>query len=232
MTVTPRGIRTGNPFNIRINAKNKWQGKDAEPRDDEFETFSDPIMGMRAGFVLLVAHQDRRGADTIEKMITIWAPSKGKGPKGAYRQNTQGYIDAVERDSGISSDVPIDLHTYVDARAIGVAMMMHETGLRKLPYTDAQIDAALRLAGIKPPEKGLRQSRIGRGAAVAVGTGATTAISAAAEQIEPYVPIFTRVTDFIIQHPRTIMLAVGAVLVAIGIYTAYARWDMRRKGIG
>ena len=61
-TMLPRGIRNNNPLNIRLNPDNRWQGK-VPPKhnsDGAFEQFHDPIMGLRAAAVLLIAHYDRR----------------------------------------------------------------------------------------------------------------------------------------------------------------------------
>jgi hypothetical protein len=69
-TILPRGIRNNNPLNIRLNPDNAWQGK-VPPKhnsDGAFEQFEDPIMGLRAAAVLLIAHYDRRHLDTIRKL--------------------------------------------------------------------------------------------------------------------------------------------------------------------
>ena len=75
-TMLPRGIRNNNPLNIRLAAENRWQGR-VPPKhnsDGAFEQFQDPIMGLRAAAVLLIAHYDRRHLDTIRKLVAVWAP--------------------------------------------------------------------------------------------------------------------------------------------------------------
>ena len=75
-TMLPRGIRNNNPLNIRLVAENHWQGR-VPPKhnsDGGFEQFQDPIMGLRAAVVLLIAHYDRRHLDTIRKLVAVWAP--------------------------------------------------------------------------------------------------------------------------------------------------------------
>jgi hypothetical protein len=75
-TVLPRGIRNNNPLNIRLNPDNRWQGR-LSPRlnsDGAFEQFQDPIMGLRAAAVLLIA--PRRHLDTIRKLVQVWAPNE------------------------------------------------------------------------------------------------------------------------------------------------------------
>ena len=42
--------------------------------DGAFEQFQDPVMGLRAAAVLLIAHNDRRYLDTIRKLVGVWAP--------------------------------------------------------------------------------------------------------------------------------------------------------------
>jgi hypothetical protein len=82
-TMLPRGIRNNNPLNIRLDRDNRWQGK-VPPKhnsDGAFEQFQDPIMGLRAAAVLLIAHYDRQHLDTIRKLVAVWAPPNEKIPR-------------------------------------------------------------------------------------------------------------------------------------------------------
>ena len=82
-TMLPRGIRNNNPLNIRLVAENHWQGR-VPPKhnsDGAFEQFQDPIMGLRAAVVLLIAHYDRRHLDTIRKLVAVWRPRTRTTPR-------------------------------------------------------------------------------------------------------------------------------------------------------
>lgn len=108
-TMLPRGIRNNNPLNIRLVPDNRWQGR-VPPRlnsDGAFEQFEDPIMGLRAAAVLLIAHYDRRRLDTIRKLVQVWAPPG--------ENDTEAYARFVARASGIGIDEPLDLHDHSDA---------------------------------------------------------------------------------------------------------------------
>ena len=167
-TMLPRGIRNNNPLNIRLLPDNRWQGR-VPPKhnsDGAFEQFEDPIMGLRAAAVLLIAHYDRRHLDTIRKLVEVWAPPN--------ENDTEAYARAVAKASGFGIDEPLDLHDYACLKPILTAMIRVENG--RQPYTDAQIDAALVRAGVIPPERSLQQTRTVKGGQVAaagtIGAGA------------------------------------------------------------
>jgi hypothetical protein len=150
-TILPRGIRNNNPLNIRLSPDNRWQGR-LSPRlnsDGAFEQFQDPIMGLRAAAVLLIAHYDRRHLETIRKLVEVWAPPN--------ENDTEAYARCVAEESGFGIDEPLDLHDYRCLRPILTAMIRIENG--RQPYTDAQIDAALVRAGVMPPQRSLQQTR-------------------------------------------------------------------------
>lgn len=242
-----RGLRNNNPFNIRIVKANKWQGKDVPSRDrelakaagvknprQEFETFADPIMGLRAGFALIIGHYDRKRANTIRKLVRIWAPEHGDRngdlPGGEYTQNTEGYIQHVAKLAGFDADQVLNLHSYEHLKPVAVAMMQHELG-HVPPYTDAQINAAMNKVGVVAPEKPLQQTRTIRGGQLAVGglsiaTGLQAAKEAgdAVQQLAPVWPVLSEVVRY-----APYALAVIA-LAGIG-YMVWARIDDRRQGL-
>lgn len=81
---TPRGIRNNNPLNIRIGSsltKNPWKGqKLTDLKDKSFCEFTSMEYGARAGIVLLRGYIVK-GFDTLEKIVTRWAPaSDGNNP--------------------------------------------------------------------------------------------------------------------------------------------------------
>jgi len=89
----PRGLRNNNPLNIRHNA-DVFQGE-IKGNDKSFKTFSSMAYGYRAAFVTLATYLSR-GWDTIEKIISQWAPPS--------ENNTQAYISTVVKYSGVAAD--------------------------------------------------------------------------------------------------------------------------------
>lgn len=90
----PRGIRNNNPLNIRVG--NVWLGEVKNPTDPHFEQFNSMEYGLRAGFVLLRRYIRHYKRQTIEDIISSWAPSN--------ENNTKTYIDTVVKVSGIPSN--------------------------------------------------------------------------------------------------------------------------------
>lgn len=251
-----RGLRNNNPFNIRIAAANKWQGKDVPSRDrelakaagvknprQEFETFADPIMGLRAGFVLIIGHFDKKRANTIRKLVKIWAPEHGDRngdlPGGEYTQNTEAYIREVAAAAGFDPDEALNFQTYEHLRPVGLAMMKHELG-RVPPYTDAQIDAALVRAGVPVPLKPLARTRTVRGGQVAAaGIGLSAGVQLAkdsgivdmaqqaAEAVQDLQPMFPVLRAALPYAPYILL---GVAVIGLGVML-YARWQDRERGL-
>lgn len=93
----PRGIRNNNPLNIRIG--NTWLGEVTNPTDNEFEQFVHVCYGLRAGFILLKRYINRYKLNTIEKIISRWAPHK--------ENNTRSYINQVAKGMNVTPDTPL-----------------------------------------------------------------------------------------------------------------------------
>ena len=123
MTI-PRGFRNNNPGNIRISDM-PWRGK--IPRQDNtdgaFEQFTSMAYGVRAMAILLRTYIKRKGLDTIEKIIPVYAP--------ATENDVEAYIQVVSLISGLQRDAVIDF-TYDDMHRLVHAMVYHENG-RALP---------------------------------------------------------------------------------------------------
>lgn len=138
-----RGIRGNNPLNIRFNARNTWLGRvpPAENTDPgkTFEQFESPVMGLRAGVKLILRHQEKRGANTIAKLIQIWAPPN--------ENNTLLYADKVASHAGKDRDEIVDFRDYKTIYPVLEAMISVENG--NMPYKPWELNEALLLAGIK-----------------------------------------------------------------------------------
>lgn len=111
-------VRNNNPFNIRVNRKNRWRGK--IPTDEPFERFASLDYGIRAGIKLLRNYQDYYGLRTLEQIIYKFAPP--------FENNTIGYIDKVSEQTGIEKDKPIDLYEKDTLLAICQYMIEVEMG--------------------------------------------------------------------------------------------------------
>lgn len=83
----PRGLRNNNPLNIKKGSL--WIGERPVQSDKTFEEFIDIIFGLRAGFRLLKRYIYDDECNTIEKIISRWAPSTENA--------TQKYIDYVSK---------------------------------------------------------------------------------------------------------------------------------------
>lgn len=220
ISVLPRGIRNHNPLNIRLNPANRWQGRIEPGRntDGAFEQFSDPVWGLRAGAVLIIAHYDRRGADTIRKLVRIWAPPN--------ENDTEAYAAFVARESGFGVDAPLDFHRAEHLRPVLVAMIRMEN--EQQPYTNAQIDAALVRAGVLPPDRPLVETRTVRGGqAAATGTVGAAAIEVVQETIGSAQDVLVGIAPYLDATKWALLLI---TLIGIGVML-WARIDDRRKGL-
>jgi len=131
MTRTPRGIRNNNPGNVRDTGTD-WLGRSGT--DGEFVVFSDPVYGVRAMARVLKNYRDRYGLDTVEEIISRWAPPT--------ENNTQAYIDAVSRALAVAPDDPLDLDRVLPE--LVAAIIRHENGIQ--PYDVATIERGVALA--------------------------------------------------------------------------------------
>lgn len=216
----PRGIRNHNPLNIRLNPANRWQGRIEPERntDGAFEQFEGPVWGLRAGAVLIIAHYDRRGADTIRKLVRIWAPPS--------ENDTEAYAAFVARETGFPADQRLDFHRAEHLRPVLIAVIRMENGQQ--PYTDAQIDAALVRAGVLPPERPLAETRTVRGGqAAATGSLGAAAIEAVQETIGPAQDALVGIAPYLDAAKWALLLV---TLIGIGVML-WARIDDHRKGL-
>jgi hypothetical protein len=114
----PRGLRNNNPLNIRHNA-DVFQGE-IKGKDKSFKTFSAMEYGYRAAFVTLGTYLSR-GQNTIEKIITKWAPPS--------ENDTAGYIKSVEKYSGVPRTKELTAADGADYILIVAAMSFVENGV-------------------------------------------------------------------------------------------------------
>ncbi len=209
----PRGIRNHNPGNLRRTA-DPWQGLAKDQPDPEFFAFRAPKWGIRALARTLIAYQDRHQLRTVRAIITRWAPP--------VENKTSSYVDHVAHRLGVSADEPLNVHDHRTLRGLVEAIIAHENGQQ--PYTPAELDAGLVLAGVEPPERPLTQSRTVQGSQVAAGATLVALASETARTLEPALPLAQR---FIELAPWA---AAAIALAGIG-YIVWARLDDRRRGL-
>ncbi|KZX00939.1 hypothetical protein JL49_09000 [Pseudoalteromonas luteoviolacea] len=89
-----RNVRNNNPLNIRA-TDTQWNG--AVGDDGEFVRFESPEMGFRAAYKTLMTYLNHHGLDTIEGIVSRWAPSN--------ENHTDGYIAYIREKMGIRPDV-------------------------------------------------------------------------------------------------------------------------------
>jgi hypothetical protein len=209
----PRGIRNRNPGNLRRSA-DPWQGLAAEQTDSDFFQFASAKWGIRALARTLIAYQDRVGLKTIKQMIGRWAPPN--------ENDTGAYVRAVAASVGVGEDDEIDVHDYAILRPLTLAIIRHENGQQ--PYTDAEIDAGLVLAGVEPPQRPLAQTRTVQGGQVAAGATVLGLTAEAIRQVEPAIPLL----QSLLQVAPWVVGAAALVGIA---YMIWARIDDRRRGL-
>lgn len=121
-----RGERNNNPGNIRISGT-PWQGK-VQGSDPAFETFADPVLGIRALAKNLKTYQTKYGLNTVRKIITRYAP--------ASENNTDAYVRAVAAAVGVTPDQVINLNDAATLTALVAAIIHHENGRNIYAATD------------------------------------------------------------------------------------------------
>jgi len=206
----PRGIRNNNPGNLRRSG-DKWQGLAPQQTDREFFVYIDAVYGIRALARTLITYQDKYGLNTVNGIISRWAPNT--------ENDTGAYIDAVAEVS-FSPAAPLDLHRYDHLKPLLLGIIRHENGVQ--PYTAAQVDKALALAGVEPPRKPLALTGTVRGGTASAlgiaGTGVSETLQDAAAQMSQLTPY--------LETAKWAFLAL--TLAGVG-YMLYRRWDDYRR---
>ena len=133
----PLGLRKKNPGNIRPGA-----GFIGETGDDDggYATFGSDDEGLRAIQRLLMTYGDKYGVNTLRGLANRYAPPSDNNP-------TENYIDFLADKTGIDPDAEINLADR--GSDIIPAIVGFEQGQQ--PYSQAQIDRAIRAAGTEDP---------------------------------------------------------------------------------
>lgn len=117
----PRSARNNNPGNIE-KSNVRWQGE-VPGGDARFVTFATYEDGVRAMQQNLISYQERRGLNTVEGIISRWAPAKENG-----EASTRNYINTVAKAVGVKPGDQIDLHDPATMQKMTAAMTAFEGG--------------------------------------------------------------------------------------------------------
>lgn len=217
-----RGFRNNNPLNLRWVEKNKWDhqtGKDS----GGYCVFDDPVYGIRAAILLLKKYQDKYNLHTIYGTIERFAPPEDDN-------YTEKYAAFVAKAIGKDVHDTYDSRDPKEVKPMIEAMIDFENKGTGHPYTDAQLDKALLLAGLDP-KRPLSKSRTITTAQSAVGTGVVTTAVGSVAAVGPAVPVLREIADFMREYALEAVIAVGGCLIITGCVVAYLKWDERRRGV-
>lgn len=131
--IMARGIRNNNPGNIRRSA-DAWRGLSSEQLDPEYFTFVAPVYGIRAMARILRNYESRYGLNTVEGIISRWAPPN-ENITGAYVKHV---AEKLNIDPRTQFTVSSKLHELIKA------IILHENGMQ--PYQDETIKEGISLA--------------------------------------------------------------------------------------
>lgn len=117
------GQRGNNPLNIRA-SRDKWQGEKGlqiAGKNGKFVVFDSLKYGTRAAF-RLIKNYIKNGNNTINKIISKWAPSSDGN-------NTTNYINRVSNNTQIPKEKVIDSNDFETLKKIVAEMAIVETGI-------------------------------------------------------------------------------------------------------
>ena len=134
----PLGLRQRNPGNIRPGAG--FIGETGT--GSGYATFGSDDEGLRAIQRLLMTYGDKYDIKTLRQLANRYAPPSDNNP-------TDNYIDFLSEKTGIGADDEINLAE--SGSSIIPAIVGFEQGQQ--PYSQAQIDRAIRAAGTDDPAK-------------------------------------------------------------------------------
>lgn len=216
--VVTLSLELNNPGNLEFTTIDKWQGLATPPFSGKFFSFTTAVYGIRALAITLVTAQDKHNLRTIAEMVPHYAPASDGN-------NVEAYIADLCRRTSFDRDKELDLHSYECQRALVPAFIWHEQGL--MPYSAAQIDQGLKLAGIVPEVPRSTAAAIARDPAAIATTIAATAGGAQAT-----VSSVSSIWDSLAAHidPRYLVWSCVAVALGFAAYHVYAIIKARKEG--
>lgn len=132
----PRGIRNGNPLNLKFNPNIVWKHQ-CGIDDDDFLIFKPPLWGIRAG-CMNVRHIDEvLNHPWLSFLIGRWV--------GNDKSQAIPYAKYIAEQLHVPTDKPLDLHAM--GFDLCCAMITFENGYN--PYDDNLIIQAIHLSHIQ-----------------------------------------------------------------------------------
>ena len=125
-----RGMRNNNPMNV-VKSSINWDGE-TQGDDPRFESFKTPSYGIRAGAKLLVNYQRLYGINTVQGLISRYAPS--------HENPTDAYIQHVAEAVGVMPDQPIN----VQANLFKLVTAIIEMEIGDQPFSDRYINKSIK----------------------------------------------------------------------------------------
>lgn len=128
-----RGFINNNPLNIRFSPRNHWQGQTGS--DGAFCRFDSAKNGFRAAFITIHSYMVVHGLDTVEKIITRWAPP--------FENSTSGYLQFVCREMGRERNsrirfIATDMCPLVEAMARVESGMIYDDAIIREAFEAAE----------------------------------------------------------------------------------------------
>lgn len=134
----PRGIRNNNPGNIRWGENWKGLAPDGKSKDKSFCVFEEPKWGIRALCKVLITYNRRYGLDTVQEIISRFAPTS--------ENDTKAYMNHVAKLLGVRPDERIAVCNERVMYTLITSIIQHENGVQ--PYSEEVIKGAMLMAGI------------------------------------------------------------------------------------
>lgn len=133
ITRAPLGLRLNNPGNVRpLPGGRLWRGQVSVEKG--FAVFATADEGLRAMALNLRNYQRFHAINTVEKIVTRYAPA-------ADNNNVTAYITSVRYQTGWAEWQPLDLQDRRTLATLVRAMIRHEQGVQ--PFPEAVILAAV-----------------------------------------------------------------------------------------
>lgn len=131
--VAPRGIRNGNPGNIRKGED--WKGLADLQTDPAFCVFISPVYGIRALAKIILTYRRKHGLRSVGAIISCWVPPN--------ENDTPVYVAHVCQLVGAMADQELSIETSHVLRRLVRAIILHENG--QCPY-GIEIDEGVEMA--------------------------------------------------------------------------------------
>lgn len=126
-----RGLINNNPGNIRFDSKTEWVGSIGQKGG--FVDFESPEAGIRAMAVNLLTYSEQRNLNTVQSIISRWAPPN--------ENSTKGYVQKVATALGVKPTDNIDLRDPATMERLVTSIIQIENG--KQPYSQEVIDRGI-----------------------------------------------------------------------------------------